>query len=73
MNADDRLVTDDEYDRRLQQFKLKYLVTPPYSSFIKYATTGWTFSELYLARKATTVLDRLRPELHCDVERRMQT
>ena len=65
MKADDRHVTDEELDRRLQQFLLKYRVTP-------HATTGRTPAELFLNRKPTTVLDRLRPHLRNEVERRVQ-
>ena len=65
MKANDRHVTD-ELDRRLQQFLLKYRVTP-------HATTGRPPAELFLYRKPTTVLDRLRPNLQNEVERRVQT
>ena len=66
MKADDPQVTDDELDRRLQQFLLKYRVTP-------HATPGCTPAELFFNRRQTTVLDRLRPDLCSEVERRLQT
>ena len=66
MKADENKVSNDELDRRLQQFLLKYRVTPQ-------ATTGRAPSELFLNRKLTTVLDRLRPNLRVEVENRVET
>ena len=66
MKADDRHVTDDELDRRLQQFLLKYRVT-------HHGTTGRILAELFPNRKLTTELDRFRPNLQNEVERQVQT
>ena len=66
MKADDHNANNAELDRRLQQFLLRYRVTP-------HATTGRTPSELFLSRKLVTVLDRLRPDLRVDVENRMES
>ena len=59
MKADNRQVTNDELNRRLHQFLLKYCVNP-------FASTGGNLAELFLNRKLTTVLDRLRPNLHTE-------
>ena len=45
-----------EVDRCLQQFLLKYRVTP-------HGTTGRSPAELFLGRRPNTLLDRLRPDL----------
>ena len=66
MKADDRHVTEDELHRHLHQFLLEYRVTT-------HATTGRTPAELFFNRKLTTLLDRLRPNLHNEVKRRVQS
>ena len=66
MKADDNSVSNAELDRSLQQFLLRYRVTP-------HATTGRTPSELFLGRKLVTVLDRLRPDLRVKVENQMES
>jgi hypothetical protein len=66
MKADDTSVSNAELDRRLQQFLLRYRVTP-------HATTGRTPSELFLSRKLVTLLDRLRPDLRVKVENQMES
>ena len=66
MKGDDQNVSSDALDLRLQKFLLKYRVTP-------HATTGRSPCELFLNRKPTTLLDRLRPDLRVDVENRVQT
>lgn len=66
MKADHQNVSTDELDRRLQQFLLRYRVTP-------HATTGRTNSELFLSRKLTSMLDRMRPNLRTEVESRVET
>ena len=65
MKASVKQGTEAELDRCLQQFLLKYRVTP-------HGTTGRTPAELFLGRRPTTLLDRLRPDLKRDVERREQ-
>lgn len=65
MKADEQNVSNKELDRRLQQFRLKYRVTP-------HATTVRTPSELFLSRKLTTVMDRMRPDLRVEVENRVE-
>ena len=55
--------TDAELDQRLQQFLLKYRVTP-------HATTARSPAEMFVGCRPTTVLDRLRPDLRNEVEQR---
>jgi hypothetical protein len=52
--------TEAEVDRCLQQFLLKYRVTP-------HGTTGRCPAELFLGRRPNTLLDRLRPDLKKDI------
>lgn len=66
MTADNNHASNEELDRRLQQFLLRYRVTP-------HATTGRTPADLFLSRKLVTVLDRLRPDLRVEVGNRMES
>lgn len=66
MRADDRNVSSDELDRCLQQFLLPYRVIP-------HATTGRAPAELFLNRKLTTMLDRMRINLKNQLEKRVET
>ena len=65
MKADDCHVTDDEFDRCLQQFLLKYQVT-------FHRTTESIPADRFFNCKPTTILDKLRPNLQNKVERRVQ-
>ena len=65
MKASVKQGSEAELDRCLQQFLLKYRVTP-------HGTTGRTPAEMFLGRRPTTLLDRLRPDLKRDVDRREQ-
>lgn len=59
-------ITNDELDLHLQQFLLQYRVTP-------HETTELTLAELFVSRKLTTMLDRMRPDLRLEVENRVET
>ena len=55
--------SNEELDRCLQQFLLKYRVTP-------HGTTDRSPAEMFLGRRAITLLDKLRPYLTDEIERR---
>lgn len=63
MAARGKDISNDELVRRLQQFFLKYPVTP-------HSTTNRTLTKLLLGRKAKTLFDRIRTDMKDIVNKR---